>query len=140
MSLIKWTPFLEPTIGDEFDKFFDLPSGNFPVNFSPAVDIYQDDDNVVVETPMTGIDPQKVDIAVKNDVLTIKGESEKKSEVEDKDYYRKEIRRGSFYRSVQLPAQVIGESAKAEYKNGILKISLPKAPESKTKSIKINVK
>ena len=89
---------------------------------------------------MTGIDPEKVDINVKNDILTIKGESEKKSEVEDKDYYRQEIRRGSFYRSVQLPAQVVGEKASAEYKNGILKITLPKAPESKTKSIKVEVK
>ncbi|OGY43223.1 MAG: hypothetical protein A3B89_01030 [Candidatus Buchananbacteria bacterium RIFCSPHIGHO2_02_FULL_40_13] len=140
MSLIRWTPFLEPLVGDEFDKFFDWPTANLTASFSPAVDIYQDDDQVVVETPMTGIDPEKVDINVKNDILTIKGESEKKSEVEDKDYYRQEIRRGSFYRSVQLPAQVVGEKASAEYKNGILKITLPKAPESKTKSIKVEVK
>ena len=140
MSLIRWTPFLEPLVGDEFDKFFDWPTANLTASFSPAVDIYQDDDQVVVETPMTGIDPEKVDINVKNDVLTIKGESEKKSEIEDKDYYRQEIRRGSFYRSVQLPAQVVGEKASAEYKNGILKITLPKAPESKTKSIKVEVK
>lgn len=140
MSLIKWTPLWEPTIGDEFDKFFDWPTANLTANFSPAVDIYQDDEKVVVETPIAGIDPQKVDLAVKNDVLTIKGESEKKSEVEDQDYYRQEIRRGSFQRSVQLPAQVVGDQASAEYKNGILKITLPKAPESKTKSIKIEVK
>ena len=140
MSLIRWTPFLEPLVGDEFDKFFDWPTANLTASFSPAVDIYQDDDQVVVETPMTGIDPEKVDINVKNDILTIKGESEKKSEIEDKDYYRQEIRRGSFYRSVQLPAQVVGEKASAEYKNGILKITLPKAPESKTKSIKVEVK
>jgi len=136
MSLIKWAPFWEPTIGEDFDKFFDLSSANF----SPAVDVYQDDNNVIVETPMTGIDPKKVDISITNDVLTVKGESEKKTEVEDKDYYRKEIKRGSFYRSVQLPDHVLGEEAKAEYINGILKISLPKAPESKTKSIKIDVK
>ena len=58
----------------------------------------------------------------------------------NKDYYRKEIRRGSFYRSVQLPTHVVGDKASAEYKNGILKINLPKAPESKVKSIKVNVK
>ena len=136
MSLIKWTPFLEPSVGDEFEKFFDWPTANF----SPAVDIYQDDNQVMVETPMAGINPEKVDITVENNILTIKGESEKKSEVEDKDYYRKEIRRGSFYRLVQLPAQVVGEKASAEYKNGILKITLPKAPAAKTKSIKVEVK
>ena len=139
MSLIKWTPFLEPTVGDEFDKFFE----NWPntaMNFAPAVDIYQDEDQVVVEAPLAGIDPEKVDISVENDVLTIKGQSEKKSEVEDKNYYRKEIRRGSFYRSIQLPAHVVGDKASADYKNGVLKISLPKAPEAKSKTIKVNVK
>jgi len=78
-----------------------------------------------------------VDISIDNNVLTIKGESEKKSEVEDKNYYRKEIRRGSFYRSVPLPSQVIGDKASAEAINGILKIVVPKALGTKPKTIKI---
>jgi len=136
-GLIRWTPFLEPF--EDMDDWFKeiMPARTGMANFMPAVDVYQDKDNVFVETQLAGIDPDKVDIAIENDVLTIKGESEKKSEVDDKNYYRKEIRRGSFYRSVPLPSHVIGENAKAEAKNGVLKVSIPKAPETKPKMIKI---
>lgn len=135
MALIKWTPFIEPSFGEEFDKFFE----NWPTaqGFTPAIDVYEDKDNVVVETPLAGIDPEKVDISIENDALTIKGEMEKKSEVEDKNYYRKEIRSGSFYRSVQLPNRVLGDEAVANYEKGILTIRIPKAPEAKPKTIKI---
>jgi len=69
--------------------------------------------------------------------LCIKGESERQSEVDEKNYYRKEIRRGSFYRSVPLPTKVDGEKATAVNEDGILKISIPKAPEAQPKTIKI---
>jgi HSP20 family protein len=108
--------------------------------YTPAVDIYEDNDNIVIETQLGGIDPAKVDVSIENNVLTIKGESEKKSEVEDKNYYRKEIRRGSFYRSIPLPTKVDGDKAKAQSGDGILKITIPKAAEIKSKTIKIETK
>ncbi len=141
MSLVKWTPFLEPF--EEMEKMFSdfLPSLRAgQVGFVPAIDMYEDKDNVVVEAQLAGIDPEKVDISIENDVLCIKGESEKKTEVEDKNYYRKEIRRGSFYRSVPLPTHVIGEKASAVAEDGVLKITIPKAPEAKPKTIKIKTK
>lgn len=138
MALIKWTPFLEPF--EEMDKFF----SNFPSTvsgdksgFVPAIDMYEDKDKLVVETQLAGIDPEKVDISIEDDVLTIKGESEKKTEVDDKNYYRKEIRRGSFYRSLRLPARVNGDETTAVVEGGILKISIPKTEGNKVKSIKI---
>ncbi len=118
-----------------FEDFSPVRAGM--TSFVPAVDVYQDKDNVIVETQLAGIDPEKVDISIENDVLIIKGESQKKSEVEDKNYYRKEIRRGSFYRSVPLPAHVLGEKASAEAKDGVLKIVIPKSEEVKPKKIKI---
>lgn len=135
--IIKWTPFLEPF--EEMDKMFSdfMPAAGGYTGYMPAVDVYQDKDKVYVETQLAGIDPEKVDVSIENDVLIIKGENEKKSEVEDKNYYRKEIRRGSFYRSVPLPSHVAGDKATAEAVNGILKISVPKAPEAKPKTIKI---
>lgn len=108
--------------------------------FTPAVDMYEDKDNIIIETQLGGIDPEKVDIAIENNVLSIKGESEKKSEVDDKNYYRKEIRRGSFYRSIPLPTKVDGENASAVNEDGILKITVPKAPEVKPRTIKIQSK
>ena len=131
MSLIKWSPMW----ADEWDSL-----STFGQDFAPALDIYQDKDNVIVEASLAGINPENVEIAIENNVLSIKGESEKKSEVEDKNYYRKEVRRGSFYRSVQLPAHVIGDKAEANYEKGILKITIPHAPESKPKKIEIKTK
>ena len=138
--LIKWTPFLEPF--EDMDKMFSelMPANKGMAGFMPAVDVYEDKNNVIVETQLAGVDPEKVDISIENDVLSIKGESEKKSEVEDKNYYRKEIRRGSFYRSVPLPAHVLGDKASAAAEDGVLKISIPKAPKTKPRSIKIKTK
>ena len=136
MSLIKWTPFVGSSMFEDADRFME----NWPMaqaNFTPAIDVYQDKDNVIIETPLAGIEPEKVEISVENDVLTIKGEIEKKSEVEDKDYYRKEIRNGSFYRAIQLPTRVNGDNAEANYEKGILKIIIPKAAEAKPRTIRI---
>ena len=139
MSLIKWSPFLGDNYFDEMDKvmsdFFPVVSKNN--GFMPAIDMYEDKDNVIIETQLAGIDPEKVDISIENDILCIKGEGEKKTEVEEKNYYRKEIRRGGFYRSIALPSRVLGDKAEAITNDGILKISIPKAPESKPKLIKI---
>ncbi len=139
MHLVR-RPFWED---DEMDFFSDmLPAlrNRNQSGFMPAVDMYEDGENVIVETQLAGIDPEKVDISIENDVLTVRGESEKKSEVEDKNYYKKEIRRGSFYRNVPLPAHVQGDKASAEAIDGVLKISIPKAGEVKPKTIKIKTK
>lgn len=134
MSLIKWTPMLDPF--NEFDRFFDGGHGAF----APAVDVWEDENNVYAETPLPGIDPDKVDISIENDVLTIEGSEEKKSEVEEKNYYRKEVRHGSFHRSVALPSSVKSDEAKAEYVSGVLKISVPKEERAKPKKVKIAVR
>ncbi len=141
MAIIKWNPLL----AEEWEDI-EKALANFPAafgqskNFVPPIDVYQDKDNITVEATLPGINPEKVDIAIENDVLTIKGESEQKKEVEEKDYYRKEIRTGSFYRSIALPAHVLGDKAEAVYEDGILKIVIPKAPESKPKTIKVKSK
>jgi HSP20 family protein len=141
MSLIKWTPFFPEY--DDMDKMMSemLPAvrGN-QYGFTPALDMYEDKDNVVIETQLGGIDPEKVDISIENNILTIKGESEKKSEIDEKNYYRKEIRRGSFYRTVSMPTKVDGDKASAVNEDGILKITIPKAAEVKPKTIKIENK
>lgn len=132
-NIVSWSPF-----GD-MDKFFEREvwSG---ADFTPAMDVYQDKDNVIVETSISGIEPEKVDISIENDVLTVSGRKEEKKEVKREDYYRKEIREGSFSRSVILPMGVQGDKAEANYEKGILKITLPKAEEAKPKKIAIKAK
>ena len=105
--------------------------------FTPALDLYPTKDSVVVEMPLSGIDPDKVNVNIENNVLTVSGSTEKKSEVDEKDYYRKEVRQGSFYRSTSLPTRVSGDKALASYENGILRITVPKASEAKPTSIKV---
>ena len=130
--MMRWDPFRELARG--WDE--DLASGDFV----PAVDIYQDQDNVIVEMDAPGIDPEKIDISVENDVLSVSGSREEKSEIKKENYYRKEIRSGSFARSVILPMQVKGNEAQASCKKGTLKIVLPKADEVKPKKIEVKVK
>lgn len=129
MRLIPWSPLMDMQ---------DMQELNF--GFKPAMDIYQDKDNVIVETPVVNADPEKVNITIENDVLTVEGQSEKKSEIDDKNYYRKEVHYGSFSRQVSLPVAVNGDQAEAEYKDGILKITIPKAPQAKKKTIKVKTK
>ncbi len=130
-GLIQWDPFREVLGGWDDDLM-----GN---GFAPAVDVYQDKDNVIVEMDIPGIEAEKVDISVENDVLTVSGSREEKKEVKREDYYRKEMRSGSFSRSVILPMQVKGDDAKAEFKKGVLKVILPKAEEVKPKKIAVKV-
>ena len=108
--------------------------------YMPAIDMYEDNNNVIVEAQLAGMDPENVELTIENDILTIKGESEKENEVEDKNYYRKEIKRGSFYRNIPMPAAVEGDNAKAEAREGVLKITVPKAKEAKSTPIKIEKK
>jgi HSP20 family protein len=120
------------------DRFFD--DALMGEGFTPALDVYQDKDNVIVEAAITGIDPEKVEITVENDVLTLAGTTEEKTEVKREDYYRKEIRSGSFARSVILPMRVKGDAAEAHYEKGVLTIVIPKAEEVKPKKIAVKVK
>ena len=138
MSLIKWSPFFEPF--DAMDKFFkNVPSVSRGQGLVPAIDVYDKNDAVVIETALPGVDPKKVQLSIENDVLTISGSSERKTEVDEKDYYRKEIRSGSFMRQVSLPPGVKEGDAKASFKDGILKIAFPKAQIEAPKKIKIDV-
>ncbi|MDP2656177.1 MAG: Hsp20/alpha crystallin family protein [bacterium] len=137
MAIVRWSP-LWP-----FDEDFDRMMRDFPASegtrrgFTPDIDLYQNDNSVVVETALAGVDSDDVDISIENDVLTIKGSMEKKSEVDDKDYWRKEVRSGSFYRQVALPTHVVGDQADAQFENGVLKITIPKAPQAKAKKITV---
>lgn len=138
MAIIRWRPLIEPFEDTErwLDEFAPFQRGAFV----PAIDVYQTKEAVVVETTLAGIKPEEVNISIENDVLTIEGKMEKKSEVEEKDYYRKEIRSGAFHRSVALPTAVKGDQAKAVFESGILKISIPKEERVMPKTVKIQVK
>ncbi len=139
MSLIRWSPFFfEPF--DGMEKFLsDLPAVSHRDALVPAVDVYETKDTVVVEAPLPGVDPQKVDISIENGLLSIKGSMERKTEVDEKNYYRKEVRSGSIFRQVSLPTSVKEQEAEAAFENGVLKITFPKLSVEKN-TIKVEIK
>jgi len=135
MAIVKWSPM---DVFDDLDRGWgDWMPMRMPRVMTPALDVYEDKDHVTVETPLVGIDPSRVNIEIEDSILKIIGQSEHQSEVDDKNYYRKEIRYGAFHRAVALPKAVIGEKAEATYKDGILKITIPKAEEAKPRRITV---
>jgi len=106
MNLIKWNPLEQSLFDDEFSRFF----RNWPMQSSdvivPSMDVYMKQDDLVVEMPLPNVNPDKVEITINDqNVLTVKGRVEKKTEIDDKNYYRKEVKIGSFYRSVLCPCR-----------------------------------
>lgn len=102
-----------------------------------AVDVYQTKENVVIKAPIAGVTPDKIDIEVAEDVVTIRGERVEEREVDREHYYVQECYWGSFSRSVILPTSTIAEKAAASLKDGVLTITIPKVAQDKVKKIKV---
>ena len=142
MSLIRWTPTWDPF--EEMDEVMNrLPAiqggQGLQKAFVPAMDIYQTDKAVVLETPLAGVKPEEVSVTVEKGVLTIQGQSSKEHEVDEKNYYRKEVRSGSFFRQVALPVSVTEDKVTAEFENGILKVTCPKAQPTAAKKVSVKI-
>jgi HSP20 family protein len=106
---------------------------------SPLIDVSETDKGVEVTVELPGVDEKDIDVSLANDVLTIKGEKKSETEKTAKDYHLIERAYGAFERSTRLPCEVDASKVKAEFKNGVLKVKLPKTPEAKAKSHKISV-
>lgn len=102
-----------------------------------AVDVYQTKENVVIKAPIAGVDPRNLEVAIAEDVVTIRGERVEDSVVDRENYYVQECYWGAFSRSIILPASVNADKAEAGLKNGVLTISIPKVIQDKIKKIKV---
>lgn len=149
-SIIRWDPFEEVgTLRRAMDRLFDdviltgrrgrggdgLPAAAW----EPAVEMFETGDEVVVRAEMPNVDPANVDVSVTGDMITIKGTVRQEQEKKDRNYYRRELRYGSYVRTLQLPAEVKGGDAKASYKDGVLDVRIPKAERAKPTSVKVQV-
>ena len=147
-NLTRWEPIREMvTLRDAMDRLFDdaftRPWGQTDGGRSmglPAVDMYQTDDDVVVKMAVPGIQPEDVQISVTGDTLSIKGELKEKDDNKEKAYHLREQRWGSFERTLALPTDVKADKASADFENGVLTITLPKAEEVKPKTITVKSK
>ena len=105
----------------------------------PPLDVSETEENILVKVEVPGIEPKDIDISISGDTLTIKGEKKSEKEEKGRNYHFMERSCGSFSRSVGLPTSVKFEQVKAEYKKGILEITLPKSEKSKIKKIPVKV-
>jgi HSP20 family protein len=108
-------------------------------SFMPAVDVYEDENRIVLKVEAPGVDQKDIDIRVENNILTIHGERKLEKEEKEENFQRIERRYGSFTRSFTLPNSVDTDNVSADYENGVLKISLTKRAEAKPKQIKVHI-
>jgi HSP20 family protein len=140
MSLIRWDPFREfnalpARFGDFFRKDWEAPLSTTAWN--PSVDIFENDNEVVVKAELPGMNAKDIEVRLENNVLMLKGERRFEKETKEENYHRVEREYGTFSRAFALPTAVNGDKVFAEYKDGVLKIVMPKKEETKPKPIKI---
>ena len=147
MTLVKWTPMREMmALPYRINRLFD--DSFFRAGFSdndlalsawhPMVDIYDDNDHIVIKAELPGIDKKDITIDLKDGVLTLKGERNVENEEKEDNYYRRERSFGKFERAFTLPTGLDPEKIKADYKDGVLKIEIPKPEKEKPKQITIH--
>ncbi|MBI5681744.1 MAG: Hsp20/alpha crystallin family protein [Deltaproteobacteria bacterium] len=149
MAIVKWDPFKDlVSIQERMNRLFDETFGKVTRGegeelargvWSPVVDIYETDDNIVMKAELPGIDKKDVSIEVKDNMLVLKGERRFEKEVKEDNYHRMERSYGSFQRTFTLPNIVEKDNVSAKYKDGVLEITLPKSKEAKPKQIKVEV-
>lgn len=145
MALIRWQPLREmDALRHEMNRLFDdfgMPTSrqNGDLMFVPAAEIDETEEAVNLRLEIPGIEAKDLDIQVTAEAVSISGERRSESRTEEKGVTRSEFRYGSFQRTIPLPARINNQDVKADYKDGILTLSLPKAEEEKHKVVKVTL-
>jgi len=141
-----WKPFEFDRLRKEMDRLWDsffegrtLRRGSEEREWLPSLDVSETKNDIVVKAELPGMDVKDIDISLSEGVLTLKGEKNQEREEKEENYHLIERSYGSFTRSVRLPKEVQSEKISASYKNGVLKVTLPKSEEVKKKEIRIKV-
>jgi len=140
--MTRWEPFRDlARLQDEMSRMFDdrLYRAGESVGWTPACDIYEDDEGVTLRFELAGVDPKDVDVHFENGVLTVKGERKLEKEEKRENYHRVERSFGTFTRSFSLPGSVDAGKIKGETKNGVLAVTLPKKADAKPRAIQVKV-
>ena len=140
MSLVKWDPFrefntLNERLGNFFGRGWDGPASTTAWN--PSVDIFENDNEVIFKAELPGMNAKDIEVKLENNILTLRGERRFEKETKEENYHRIEREYGTFSRSFAMPTAVDADKVTAEYKDGVLKVALPKKEEIKSKPIKI---
>ena len=145
MSIIKYDPFRElKSLQDEMNRLFmtnlprsvaqeDLATGGW----SPNVDIYESENEIILEAELPGLSRDDFEVSIENNVITLKGKREFEKKEENDNFHRVERSYGAFTRSFSLPRSVSAENTTADFRNGVLRVSLPKREEAKSRRIEV---
>lgn len=144
MAIIRWDPWRDLlNLPDEIGRFFGRPLGEWePFGrgiWTPAIDMFESDSEVVVKAELPGLTAKDIDVTVDDDMLTIRGERKFSREAKEENYYRLERRYGAFERTLPLPSTIQKNKAKASFKEGVLEIRMPKAKGVEAKRVKVAV-
>jgi HSP20 family protein len=145
-TMIRWNPYQNVnTLQDQFNRLFESSLSNRGTEattlttWAPAVDIYETENELVLKADLPDINEKDLDVRVENNMLSIRGERKFETSVKEDNYLRIERSYGSFSRSFSLPNTVSTDAVRAEYRNGVLTVSLPKRAEAKPKQVKVNI-
>lgn len=146
MELVRFNPnrgtidfrrHMEHMFDDFFGDVFKGTRMDLTRGWNPKVDIFEEEDHIIMKAELPGVEKDNISIDVNGRVLTLKGERTSDNEVKEESYYRRERSYGCFERSFTLPAETDSEQIKAEYKDGVLKLNIPRPASSKPKAIAI---
>lgn len=146
-SLMRWDPAAEfNQLRETMDRVFNN-FGRWPAirdeglgAHTLAIDVHETPDAYVVMAAVPGVEPENVDVSIEDGVLSIKGEFQRRNEVDEQNYLRRELHYGAFERSLRLPPSIDFDRTEAAFENGMLTLTLPKRPEARPRSIKITPK
>lgn len=144
MTIVRWAPFREAvSLQNRMNSLFrNLNEGDTPLtaaSFVPAVDIYEDQEKLVLKLEVPGVNEKDLDVRVENHTLTVKGERKFEAEEKEQNFHRIERSYGSFFRAFTLPSTVETDKVEANYNAGVLKLELKKKAEAQPRQIKVNV-
>jgi len=146
MTVVRWNPIREFSVfQNQMNRLFEDAMGTWlgesngtgNTNWVPLADIYENDSDLIAKVELPGVDPNRVDVRVENNVLTIRGERPFDQKVAQENYHRLERSFGTFSRSFALPMTIDADKIHAEYRDGILNLTLPKSERAKPKRIQI---
>ena len=145
MAIIRWDPFRDLiTLREKMNRLFEEAASSrgeekdlISSSWTPSVDIFETEHEVVLTAEVPGIDDKDIEIKIEDSTLTLRGERNLEKEIKEENYHRIERAYGSFYRSFSLPNYIDAEKIKAEHENGVLKVVMPKKQELKPRKIKV---
>lgn len=143
MRLVRWQPFPEmDNLRRQMDRMFDELAGlerKSDADWTPAIEIQDREDSLILRAEIPGVEAKDIDIQVAREAVSIAGEHRYEKKTEEKGFFRSELRYGSFQRTIALPVAVDNTQVQAEFKDGILQLTIPKVQEAKHKVVKVSL-